>query len=58
MLADPTERVGVVSTRDAKLHYFQTRYDRAFGSRKVNEPFVPSFVPDVRTGHCQEGAGG
>jgi len=34
-LADPTERVGVVSTRDAKLHYFQTRYARATGARKV-----------------------
>jgi hypothetical protein len=35
-LADPTERVGVVSTRDAKLHYFQTRYARATGARKVD----------------------
>ena len=38
VLADPTERVGVVNTRDAKLHYFQTRYDRAHGARKVNDP--------------------
>jgi hypothetical protein len=37
-LADPSERVGVVNTRDAKLHYFQTRYDRAHGARKVNGP--------------------
>jgi hypothetical protein len=58
VLADPTQRVGVVNTRDAKLHYFQTRYDRAFGARKVIDPFPPRFVPDLRSGHCQEGARG
>ncbi len=44
MLADPTERVGVISTRDAKLHYFQTRYDRSTGARKVVALFIHVFL--------------
>lgn len=57
MLADPTERVGVVNTRDAKLHYFQTRYNRASGARKVNDSILPVFASDTRKkGYRQERA--
>ena len=43
-------RVGVVNTRDAKLHHLQTRYSRATGAPKVRAPvFIIGFLDFIVT---------